>query len=147
VDDFCFAALGSETQIDVFFSVPANDIVECAGKLVEAFWHSPTEKSKPILVAQHAFIIEPKVVEKVAHGADVQLIVEIFTPSHPGEVKQDNPSVKARKVSSLAKNCLTWAPLKIIFCCIHVHWGGVWCRSQEIVFRKVAKLLKNLLDI
>ena len=38
---------------------PANDIVECAGKLVEASWHSPTEKSKPILVAQHAFIIEP----------------------------------------------------------------------------------------
>ena len=25
----------------------------------------------------------PKVVEKFAHGADVQLIVEIFTPSHP----------------------------------------------------------------
>ena len=40
--------------------------------------HLSTEQLEPSTVNKR-----PKVVEKVAHGADVQLIVEIFTPSHP----------------------------------------------------------------
>ena len=41
-------------------------------------FHLSTEQLEPSTVNKR-----PKVVEKVAHGADVQLIVEIFTPSHP----------------------------------------------------------------
>ena len=36
-----------------------DDVVECARKLVKACGHLPTEQSQPVLVAQHAFAIEP----------------------------------------------------------------------------------------
>ena len=41
------------------FVHPADDIVECAGKLEKAGWHLPTEQSQPVLVSQYAFAIEP----------------------------------------------------------------------------------------
>ena len=40
----------------------ANDIVECTGKFEEAGWKFPAEQSKPVLVSQNAFAIEPGVV-------------------------------------------------------------------------------------
>ena len=40
--------------------------------------HLSTERLEPSRVSKR-----PEMVEKVAHGADVQLIVEIFTPPHP----------------------------------------------------------------
>ena len=41
-------------------------------------FHRATEQLEPSTVSKR-----PEVVDEAAHGADVQLIVEIFTPPHP----------------------------------------------------------------